>query len=412
MTNETGKPIAPTEKPLAQGKRELAAKQPHDKPVANWRVRALAIAGFGALAACGGSAETVELPPTNLPAGVCPDIAARTSEGGEVSLGMNEAMLKLGESANLTDYALVKVSALDETASGTKVTLKLVGEDGRSLANIVDPTDGETIPATSDGLGPGDSWTFVKDGVAYTVTICAIRHTEDGEDSVILTVEPNFDWCAPVDRIDPVETDTFGTNTYGTETIDATVHVTGENPRRTDAECASTSSETITERADLEVPMEPGVQPANSWVKILGDIWEVIELDATGHILLGIGVVSGDVEVGETLVTGVDNLELLVTEVANYDGVYKANLVVSVPGFELELVEGAVAGTLVRISLPSGDVYVRVNAVNADGTVALEVLGQTRVMRNGGIWTEGEADYATRVAKEGSNVTGWALTLQ
>lgn len=412
MTKETGKPNAPTEVQTVPRVREIKDIRA-EKPNARWPARFLAVVGMGTLAACGEEGATTELPPTDLPGGVCVNIAARVSPDGNTRLGIDESMLELGETAYLTDEALVKVSAMADTVSGTKATLKLVDKDGNSLANILDPSDGESISATSDGLGPGDSWTFVVNGVSYTLTVCAIVHDEDG-DHVILSSEPGYDWCAPVDRVVPAETDTYGTNTYGTETINATVHETGENPRggRTDAGCTSVSGDTITESAELEVPMEPGVQPADSTVQILGDVWEVIELDASGHVLLGKSIVSGDVEVGETLITDVDNLELLVTAVAQYDGVYKANLVVSVPGFELELVEGAVAGTLVRISLPSGDVYVRVNEVNADGTVNLEVLGQTRVMSNGGTWTKGELVYGITLATDGSNVAGWTLTKQ
>jgi hypothetical protein len=325
-------------------------------------------------------------------------------------------MLQLGEVAYLTDDALVRVDGMAETMSGTKATLKLVDEDGRSLSNIQDPADGETIPATSDALAPGDSWTFEveENGVkkAFTVTVCAIVHTEEG-DYVILTSSPGFDWCAPVDRLVPVEPDTYETNTYGTETINAEVRETGEEARGRDyVECTAVSGEIMTESAELEVPMAPGVQPEDSRVKILGELWEVIELNASGEILLGKSVVSGLVETGERLVTGVDNLELLVTQVANYDGTYKANLVVSVPGFELELVEGAVAGTLIRVSLPGGDVYVRVNEVNADGTVKLEVLGQARTMEDHGTWTNGETEYGVSLDAEGSNVAGWTLTKQ
>ncbi len=372
----------------------------------------VAVAGACTTAACGGDTVTVETPPIPDPTGVCGNIESRISPEGTARLGLNETMLQLGEVAYLTDDALVRVERMAETLSGTKATLKLVDEDGRSLSNIQDPSDGETIPATSDALAPGDSWTFVVDGVSYTLTVCAIVHTEDG-DYVILTSSPGFDWCAPVDRTVPVETETYETNTYGTETINADVREIGEEPRsRDDVECTALSGEIITESAELEVPMAPGVQPEDSRVKILGELWEVIELNASGEILFGKSMVSGLVETGERLVTGVDNLELLVTEVANYDGTYKANLVVSVPGFELELVEGAVAGTLIRVSLPGGDVYVRVNEVNADGTVKLEVLGQARTMKNHGTWTKGETEYGVSLSTEGSNVTGWTLTKQ
>lgn len=418
MTNETRKPNAPAEaNPQGQGKRELAAGQQNAKPNPRWPARFLAVAGIGVAAAfgsaCGGEGVSNELPPIPTPAGVCANIAARISEEGNVRLGLDEAKLALGGTAHLTDDALVKVDRMVDTASGTKVTLKLVDKDGNSLANILDPADGSTIPATSDGLGPGQSWTFVVDGTSYTLTVCAIMHTEDG-DYVILSASPGYDWCAPIERTVPAETTTYETNTYGTETINAEVKETGEEARggRNEAGCAAVSREVISESAELEVPMEPGVQPEDSRVLVLGEVWKVIELDASGEVLLGKSIVSDSVEVGERLITGLEGLELLVTQVANYDGTYKADLVVSVPGFELELVEGAVAGTLLRVRLPGGDAYVRVNEVNADGTVRLEVLGQTRTMRDGGTWASGGSEYSVSLDAEGSNVAGWTLTKQ
>jgi len=411
MTNENGNKNAPAEKPLAQGERGLAAPQQREKPAAKWRVRALAVAGLYGALACGGSGATNELPPVpDLPGGVCANIAARISPEGDTSLSLNEAKLSLGGTAYLTDDALVKVTAMADTASGTKVTLALVDKDGNSLSNILDPSDGSTIPAASSPLAPGESWTFVKDNVRYTVTVCAVLHTESG-DYAILSSVPGYDWCAPLDRTTAGATSTYATNTYGTERITATVRQVGEVERRDDAECAPVAETVMEETAALERPMRPGVQPADSIVKVLGEVWEVIELDASGRVLLAKSLVSGEVGVGETLITNIDGLELIVAQVANYDGVYKANLVVSVPDFELELVEGAVAGTLVRVGLPSGDAYVRVNAVNEDGTVELEVLDQARTMSDGGSWEQGEETYSVTTVMDGSSLTGWALTL-
>lgn len=413
MTNETGKPIAPTDALKAPQVREIKDMRA-EKPNARWPARFLAVVGMGTLAACGGEGATTELPPTNLPGGVCANIAARISEEGNVRLGLDEAKLALGKTAYLTDDALVKVSAMTDTLSGTKATLELVDEDGNSLANILDPTDGSTIPATSDALSPGDSWTFVIDGVSHTVTVCAIMHTEDG-DYVILSADPGYDWCAPVDRVVP-ETEDYASG-YGNQHITRDVRETGEEDRnREDAACNPLVPDVLSETTTLELGMLPGNQPAVDPVKVLGEELTVISLSNYGYILLGKRMVSGEVEVGETLIgTGIN---VLVNEVSRYGDVYEADISINVDGISFEVIEGARAGDVFKVTNSEGkDLYVRVIRVTSDGKVELEVLENSVKLQDGGTYTDKngkvwDVELTMPTGSVSGGVRGWHLVKQ
>lgn len=412
MTKETGKPNAPTDAPKAPQVREIK-DMGAEKPNARWPARFLAVVGMGTLAACGGEGATTELPPTDLPGTVCANIAARISPADDTRLGTNEDMLEIGETTYLTDNALVKVSAMTDTVSGTKATLELVDKDGNSLANIVDPSDGESIPATSDGLGAGDSWTFVVDGVRYTVTICAIMHGEDG-DHVVLSVEPGLDWCAPVDRIVP-EIEDYASG-YGNQHITRDVRETGEEIRgrdRDDVTCNPLVPDILSETSALELGMLPGVQPFVDPIKVLGEELTVISLSNEGYILFGKKVATGERGVSETLAA--TGISVLVNEVSRYGTEYLADISVTVDGVTMEVIEGAAPGDVFKFTNLAGeDVYVRIGRVTSEGKVDMDILTAAGKMQDGGTYTDKNGnvwnvEHTMPTGSVSGGVFGWRL---
>ena len=414
MTKETGKPNAPTEVQNVPKVREIK-DMGAERPNARWPARFLAVVGMGTLAACGGSGKTTELPPTDLPGGVCTNIAARVSPDGNTRLSLDESMLELGETAHLTDEALVKVSAMADTVSGTKATLKLVDKDGNSLANILDPSDGESISATSDGLGPGDSWTFVVNGVSYTLTVCAIVHDEDG-DHVILSASPGYDWCAPVDMT-VTETEDYASG-YGNQHITRDVRETGEEVRgRDDVTCNPLVPDLLSETTALERGMPAGIQPYVGPVKVLGEELIAISVSNEGYILFGKMMKTGERGVGETLEgTGIS---VLVNEVSRYGTEYKADISVTVDGVTMEVIEGAGPGDVFKFTnLEGNEIYLRVARVTSDGKVDMDLLTGAGKMQDGGTYTDKNEkvwDVELDMQPTGtpvSGVRGWHLVKQ
>lgn len=415
MTNQNAKNNLPADKnPQAQGKRELA-RQP-ELPNARWNARVIGVAaayGLTALA-CGGDAVGNEpiLPNNPLPPGVCSDIQARVTEVGITSVNLNEAILKAGESVKLgsDEYRL---SVLGVSSRNEQAAVLITDKDGNPVAFLRDQ-DGEEM-ANLNSIEVGDSWTFVlPDGREITVTLCAIVFDLDGNAHAVLKSN-GFDWCTTVDRT--VEnTQDYNTIVYGTEHIETVVHESGEAQDRADAECTGLNGKVVEETATLEVPMQPGTQPEDATVRVLGEEWSVITLSNYGYILLGKSVMAGEVGVGETLLG--DGVTVLVNEVSNYGGTYKADITITVAGVQVEMIEGAVAGNVLKVSVEGQpDRYVRVNEVTSDGKVRLEILSGPIKLQDGATYTDASGNvWRVELTKVGgdfsSGVSGWHLVAE
>ena len=141
MTNETGRPIAHTEAPKPPQVREIKDIRA-EKPNARWPARLLAVAGIGALTACGGEANAPYVAPVDTPAGVCSDLQGRVIRIGTTTLALDEAAL--------TDGMVVKLGGEEYTMKAITVTAsgalcKIVDSEGNVATNIQDQ-DGNSIP--------------------------------------------------------------------------------------------------------------------------------------------------------------------------------------------------------------------------------------------------------------------------
>jgi len=409
MTKETGKPNAPTDALKAPQVREIK-DMGAERPNARWPARFLAVVGMGTLAACGGEAANEPVLPDNpLPAGVCTNIAGRVTDVGVTEVGLDEAIL--GETApNAVKLGndTYRLQVLEINLDGADSDVKVIITDsaGNPVAFLEDQ-DGNRM-ANVDYLEAGDSWTFrLPDGSEVTVTVCAIFEDLEGNEHVVLQSN-GFDWCTSIDRTVGNAED-YETVTYGTQDISRILHETGETRDRDDAQCMELVREIVEETTTLETPMEPGTQPADSTVKLLGRVKSVITLSNSGYVLLGDSVLKDEKGVAETLVG--EGISILVNEVSLYGAEYEADISVTVDGVTMEVIEGAKAGDVFKFTnLEGKDMYVRVNSVSSDGMVEIEVIENPIKLQDGGTYTDPNGNvWRVEHTKVGDSVSGWRL---
>ena len=420
MTTEQNGNIAPVAKnPQAQGTRDLAARAQDGMPNARWGMRRLGVAGACVLLAagtlkCGGEAGPTNVEPTETPSGVCSDLQGRIIRIGTTTLALNEAALSTGMSVKLggEEYSM-KVVAV--TASGA--LCKIVDSEGNVATNVQDQDGnsiGETFFATLGG-----SWkvTFA-DGREILVTLCGLIADETGKLYAVFESD-GFYWCTTVNE-DVNARETFGSG-YGVEVITRVLHREGQTRDRDEAQCTDIAEDLVKETAQLETPIMPGVQEYDHFVKVLGNVWDVVTLSNDGYLVLANSEVSGKIEVGETLPSPSTGITVTLNEVSLYGDEYMADFTVKVNGVTFTVMGGATKGELVEVTYTDASgtertALVRLNEVNADGTARFEILVDSFKLVDGGVLVDAEGNvWSVELSKNGgelsNGVDGWVLTL-